>query len=259
MRRELERRHRVLANRTQYNFIGLRELDSLCRWTLNNISSVIRGGEYPYFTGEWFRNHRGAWFPGFWAGGLGLWDVPDWSILASYTGVTGPAINYNYGTNVQFVDGDVYLNGEPLCSTADFANQAIALNDIGRSARPSQNDEWEPLGVFGLVQGSETVAQRIFQLAVNKNGIIRGNYYDAVAATNQPVYGKIDPKSQRVVWSIGNKRDTVFEAGLNNLVQSETNILIHFGRNRTVQMILVRLTGPTPPFGAPALPLTPPE
>jgi hypothetical protein len=36
----------------------------------------------------------------------------------------------------------------------------------------------------------------------------------------------------------------VFEAGLNNLTQNETTVLVHYGKDRTQQMMLVRLEEP---------------
>jgi hypothetical protein len=95
-----------------------------------------------------------------------------------------------------------------------------------------------------MIQGDEQVAQRIFQLAVNKAGVVRGNYYDAVADNTLPVYGSVDPKSQRVAWSIGDKKDIVIETGLNNLTQEQTTALVHYGKERTQQMVLVRLEEP---------------
>jgi hypothetical protein len=54
----------------------------------------------------------------------------------------------------------------------------------------------------------------------------------------------VDKKTQRVAWSIGEKKDIVFETGLPNLTKDESTILIHYGKDRTEQMILVRLPEP---------------
>jgi hypothetical protein len=126
------------------------------------------------------------------------------------------------------------------CNAADFVDN---LADAGRPAMPPGNDEWQPLGVFGLIQG-EKVAQHIFQLAIDKSGVVRGNYYDAVADNTLPVYGSVDRKTQRVAWSIGDKKNTVFETGLNNLMQQQTTLLAHYGKERTEEMALVRLEQP---------------
>ena len=98
----------------------------------------------------------------------------------------------------------------------------------------------EPLPALPPVK----VAQRIVQLAVNKDGVVRGNYFDAVADSTLPVYGSVDRKTQRIAWSVGEKRDIVFETGLANLTKDESTVLIHYGKERTDQMMLARLEEP---------------
>jgi hypothetical protein len=66
-----------------------------------------------------------------------------------------------------------------------------------------------------------------------------------VADNTLPVYGSVDRKTRRAAWSIGEKKDIVFEAGLNNLTRNETVVLVHFGQDRSEQMVLVRLEEPT--------------
>ncbi len=63
-------------------------------------------------------------------------------------------------------------------------------------------------------------------------------------ARTLPVYGSVDQTSQRAAWSIGEKKDVVFEAGLNNLAQDQTTVLVHFGKERSQRMLLVRLEEP---------------
>jgi len=95
-----------------------------------------------------------------------------------------------------------------------------------------------------LVRGEEQEPQAVLQLAVNKDGIIRGNYYDPLADNNMPVYGAVDRTTQRAAWSAGDKKTVVMEAGLRNLTEAETTTLVHYGNTRTRQMTLVRLQQP---------------
>jgi hypothetical protein len=98
--------------------------------------------------------------------------------------------------------------------------------------------------VFALAQGDATRSNNIFQLALNKDGIIRGNYYDGLMDTTTPVYGSVDKKSQRAAWTIGKKNDRVFEAGISNLTKAEAPVLVHIGKDKTEQMLLVRVEQP---------------
>jgi hypothetical protein len=208
-----------------------------------NAAYVRTGFAYTSFTPAWYRLHPTAWVAPRWVG-RGIWVAPAWPAVSVWCGVTAPSISYDYGSTVVINDNRVYVNGEPVATTEQYADQATQFADRGRQAKPAENEEWQPLGVFGMIQSDEKVAQHIFQLGVNKEGVVRGNYYDAVADNTLPVYGSVDKKTQRVAWSIGEKKDIVFEAGLSNLTQDETTVLVHYGKERTQQMVLVRLEEP---------------
>ena len=210
---------------------------------LSRQGALVRNGyHYHYFTGDWYTAHPGAWYAAGWTANA-LWTVPLWPALSSWCGVVTAPIMYDYGSNVVIHDDSVYVDGAAVATTQEYANQATEIADAGRTNQPVSDagDDWKPLGVFGLIQKDEKIAQRIFQLAVNQDGIVRGNYYDAVGDNTLPVYGSVDAKTQRVAWSIGDKKATVFEAGLNNLTKPQTTVLVHYGTDRTQQMILVRL------------------
>jgi hypothetical protein len=204
----------------------------------------VRGGYYHgAFTTGWYGVHVNAWRPVRWVGPA-IWVVPAWPAVSVYCGISGPPIVYDYGSNVVIEDDYVYVDGSQVASAQQYAEQATQFADAGRDATPAKEDEWQSLGVFGMVQGDEKTAQQIFQLAVNKDGVVRGNYYDAVADNTLPIYGSVDKKTQRVAWSIGEKKTTVFETGLQNLTEEQTTLLVHYGTERTQQMVLVRLEEP---------------
>ena len=207
-------------------------------------AETIRGrGDYHYFNPDWYRFHGRAWVAQRWVN-PNLWFAPAWTTLAAFCQLTGPPIVYDYGSNLVIQNDAVYYNGDPIASAADYAAQAEAIADAGRQAAPPPTDQWQPLGVFGIVQGDDNSPQRILQLALDPTGVIRGNYYDPVADNNLPVYGQLDPKTQRMAWSVGEQKNVVFETTLGNLTQPQTSVLVHFGKDRTEQMLLVRLDPP---------------
>jgi hypothetical protein len=73
---------------------------------------------------------------------------------------------------------------------------------------------------------------------------MRGNYDDALADNTLPIYGSVDRKTQRAAWTIGEKKDVVFEAGIANLPRNETPILVHYAKDNTQQMLLIRIERP---------------
>jgi hypothetical protein len=205
--------------------------------------AVRRGYYYGLFTPAWYRGYPAYWRPARWVV-PNVWVVPTWPAVSDFCGIPDPPIVYDYGSNVVIENNYVHVDGDQVASTEQYAAQAEKLANRGRKAKPSKNSQWQPLGVFGMIQGDEKVAQHIFQLAVNKAGTVRGNYYNAVADQNSKVYGRVNRKTQRVAWSIGKKKTIVYETGLNNLTKDQTTVLVHYGKDRTQQMILVRLEEP---------------
>jgi hypothetical protein len=211
---------------------------------LRTTAGYVRTGfGYRCFTPTWFRAHPAVWVAPRWIG-PSVWVAPAWPVVSTYVGVTAAPILYDYGSSVVIQNDYVFVNGERSATAEEYSDQATTIAERGRVETAAKTEEWQPLGVFGMVQGDEKVAQHIFQLAVNKAGVVRGNYYDAVADNTLPVYGSVDAKTQRVAWSIGEKKNIVFEAGLNNLTQEQTSVLAHYGKERTQQMVLVRLEEP---------------
>lgn len=111
----------------------------------------------------------------------------------------------------------------------------------------SDDDQWRPLGVYALARDGETKPSTFISLAVDADGVLRGNYYDAISDSTMQITGKVDQKTQRAAWTIGDKTSSVYEAGLTNLLADQTQVLVH--RNsadgsptgNVDQMLLVRV------------------
>jgi hypothetical protein len=217
------------------------------------------------FRGNWWDRHRGGWRAARWAaagaaagygaavtGGGGdeggyAYSTPTWGDTSSYGGYASEPAYYDYGSNVVYEGNNVYVNGDAAATQEQYGRQASILADTGKAARASDEEEWLPLGVFAMVQGEQVNGNDLFQLAVNKSGVIRGNYYNALSDTALPVYGFVDKKTQRAAWTVGDRKEPVFEAGIANLTRSETTMLVHYGGGRAQQWTLVRVNQPAGP------------
>jgi len=202
-------------------------------------------GYYGCFRPGWYTHHPAAWFAAGWAAGA-AWATPNYAALCGYWGwpETETPPDYDYGSTVIYNGDNVYVNGQDQGTPQQFAEQATNIAAQGQTADPPPTEDWKPIGVFALVQGSETSSNNIFQLAVNKDGIVRGNYYDGLTDASTPVYGSVDKKSQRVAWTIGKNKDRVYESGVYNLTQDQSPCLVHLGTAKTNQMLLVRMQQP---------------
>jgi len=198
---------------------------------------------YPCFRPGWYARYPGAWFAAGWAASA-VWRAPTWGVVSNYVSYQGEPAYYDYGSNVVYQDDGVYFDGEKAASAEEYAQQATVLAEDGRAAAVSKEEEWLPLGVFAMVVGDEKTSNNIFQLSINKKGIVRGNYYDAVTDATALVYGSVDTKTQRAAWTIGDRKTPVYEAGLANLSLDETTMVVHYSPDRTLQCTLVRIEEP---------------
>ena len=210
------------------------------------------GVRHPYgrwFTGGWYAQHPRAWRAARWATAT-VWAAVTWDALSRwwYAGTTTAAGStatyyYDYGNTIVYEGNTVYYEAEPVATAEEYYDQASEIAGQGE-AKGDEDQEWQSFGVFAMVQDDEEEADKILQLAVNKDGVIRGNHYDALTETALPIEGSVDEKSQRAAWTVGDNSRVVYETGIYNLTQDETEMLIHFGTDRTQQWTLVRLEEP---------------
>jgi hypothetical protein len=165
-------------------------------------------------------------------------------------------MSYSYGDNIYYQDDNVYLDGQQMATADEYYQSASQLAQTGAQADvPSDNDanaadaqaappanpDWLPLGVFEAIEPNQKSSNMTFQLAVNKAGVIRGNYYNTGDNNVQVVQGAVDKQTQRVTWFVVNRKNVIFDTGLYNLTKDEATVLVHESADKTQQWTLVRL------------------
>ncbi|MEW4455113.1 hypothetical protein AB1L30_20770 [Bremerella sp. JC817] len=204
---------------------------------------------------RWYPNNRflNSWYfhtyrprPGYWWSWASPYRLSNWSFWGSYSTVP---VYYDYGSTIVYDTQYVYVEDDPIATREQYALQAIALANEGRqilqNRPPTQGngnpDDWLPLGVFVLTDTASGDGDIYLQLAVDKQGLLAGTYYNAVTDNSLPVWGKVDPESQRAAWLIGDSSATVMETGIYNLSQEASSVLVHYGTQRDETWMLVRL------------------
>lgn len=209
---------------------------------------------------NWASNHP-QWQSAWNSADSGIWrptgtDAAAWA-TAAWAGAAWPAIDtwlgwgdvpyypYDYGQSITYQGDNVYDGSQQVATANQYYQQASNLAS-GSASPPANNADWMPLGVFGLVKGDDKHPTRTFQLALDKQGNIHGNsmnqYFDVL-----PVQGAVDKKTQRVCWTVGTDKSTVYDTGLYNLTKSEAPILVHTSATNTQQDLLVRMKQPNQP------------
>jgi hypothetical protein len=196
-----------------------------------------------YFNAGWYRAHPAAWRAAAW-NTAAYWNWARYATIAAFCSYPVTPVVYGYGSDLVYENNQVYYNGTPVATAQEYSTQAVDLAAAGQAAKPTDKEEWQSFGVFAIVHGEDEESNEVFQIAINKDGVIRGNYHNELTDTTTPIYGSADKKSQRAAWIIGDNKDTVFETGVGNLTLPDTEILVHIGKNSTQQWTLVRLDQP---------------
>jgi hypothetical protein len=158
--------------------------------------------------------------------------------------------DYGSGANIYYRDNYVYYDDQRYLPVNEYYQQVYQLAHSVPSVDPgvAEQMEWTPLGVFAATREGQPDDYRTLQLAVNKDGVISGTYFNP--RTNQvfPVEGMVDDRTQRAAWTlVGSDSDhIVFETSVYNLTESQTTMMVHFGPSAEDAEVwqLVRLEQP---------------
>lgn len=228
----------------------------------------MRGYWNDYYLGRWGRGFN-PWFNDAWFGRYSIyrpfgyfnyfgyrpwsywWGRPTWFGITGWFG-NGYGWNdpwyydYGYGGNVVYTNGGVYVADTYVGTPVEYAQSAAVLatvdpNDIDRDGQA----DWLALGTFALVTNRDARdPEMIVQLAVDKNGIISGTFFDRERDEAFAVTGRVDRDTQRVAFRIDDNPDIVYETGMYNLTQQQTPVLVHDGSREMRTSLLVRLDLP---------------
>ena len=205
------------------------------------------------FTPQWWKDHPNA-AHAYWENNYGWhhwWRPATWAAVtglvagAAFAGY-GEPIYYDYGDTVYYEGNDVYVSGQKAATAEEYYQQAGNLASAAPAVTDTQTEDWLPLGVFALSQGNAAHSNMVLQLALNKDGEIAGTFYNTSTDAARPVKGMVDKKSQRAAWTFsdGKNTDIIMETGIYNLTQDQTEALVHFGKDKTQQWLMVRLNEP---------------
>lgn len=216
------------------------------------------------FSHGWYGRHGGTWGYGWGGWGWGNpWAISTFGATAAWLGLEAASPYYgNYGSapvnNVLTADsedaGDSEDTVEPATSESDAADestdtvsaptpeQVAKATELASSGKqdPPKNTSFLPLGVFSIAPQGQTEASALVQLAVSKDGLLRGSYYDLLTDHDQPIRGTVNKKTQEVAFTFGINGKVTFETTLPNLTQDKGTLAAHFENGKTSNWTLAR-------------------
>lgn len=215
----------------------------------NNVNGNFN--HWGYYDHNWWNNHPYYWYNRYW-GDNWAWGWTGWGDLGGWWGmdVDTEPVYYDYGNNITYQGDQVYYGSQPLESTDTYYTQAQALAQtapptptapVSDAEQKKNVNSMKPLGVYALVSGDQSDSSQLFQIAVDKKGIIRGTYFNQVTNLSKPISGAVDKKNQRACFTIDGNKSVVYDTAIGNLLKQSSPILVHYSKSNTQQLTLVRL------------------
>jgi hypothetical protein len=176
---------------------------------------------------------RYSWWndrPYFWWGWTPANRLTNWLVFGwnrPYYWDYGPGGNVYYTDNYVYYDNQRYLADDQYYRQVYDLAHSVPTIDASAAARI----EWIPLGVFAAGRNENENVQRTLQLAVNKNGVMSGTYYNPQNGQVHPLLGMVDDRTQRAAWAFadGEHQEIVFETSIYNLTEPESTMMVHYG------------------------------
>jgi len=186
-----------------------------------SVKASLEGRTQP-FTPAWYAEHPNAWqythpYAEWWAV-AGVVGLSNWLAYPVYAGGSTAATTATATTtSTTGTTGTAAAAAESSVSTAS------------ESAAPPSDLEWLPLGVYATAPKGAAQAHIYQQLAVSRKGELKGNSYDSISNTVQPVSGAIDRETRKASWTVGTSGGATFETTLDGLVKTPSGVTMKSG------------------------------
>ena len=177
-------------------------------------------GKYQPFSQAWYANHPRAWQAA--NPNINAWGVATLGAAGAWLGINALTNDTVYTAQADSDD-----------ATDD------SLTQEGETDLPA-DDSFLTLGVFAIAPRQQTDANAIVQLAINRDGIVRGTYVDLLTNQEQSIEGAVDKQTQRVAWRVGDNDSVTFDTNLSSLTQSTGPLTVHFENGKTRDWTLAR-------------------
>jgi hypothetical protein len=161
--------------------------------------------EMTAFTPDWYAKHPQAWRPA--KSSADWWKTADLATITAWLGQPAQPV-MAAGTTADSGGGVATAGGADI--GADGLQSVLVLPAGHQNAVAPADSDWLPLGVFAVVPpGTQDTAQahNYQQLAVDRQGTIKGNFFDTLSGTIQPITGTVDRTAlnatSKASWTVG--------------------------------------------------------
>jgi hypothetical protein len=163
------------------------------------------------FTPAWYAQHPNAWHathP----------YADEWAVATA--AALGSWLGWAYAPEPSYSSTTIIYQDAP-----DAPDETDTLAEVYTDASPSDvalpSGDWLPLGVYSLLAAPDLPPMQLVQLSVDRQGILRGVYYDVVTNTSHDVVGSLDADTHEAQWTLQSNPNLAFRAAVDQLTQPE--------------------------------------
>lgn len=187
--------------------------------TAQDAINNLQNGPRP-FSAPWYAEHPNAWqatHPH-----ADAWAAATATGVAAWLGWTAYGDTPTYGGSYS----TTYVYEQPSDDSDNSSADESDATDDNQSNADGDEDEWLALGTYSVQSDSGEPTSRYFQLSTNRQGELRGVYYDEISGNSQNLSGTIDESSHVATWSLDANRATTFRANLSDLTQATGSVAV---------------------------------
>lgn len=163
------------------------------------------------------------------------WATSGWKEVQAWMSIAADPQRFDFRTDNRGLVL-VYLNDALQGRAVDARVPMTTLADSAPTA--SSEGPTLSLGVFAAIPPTLKPATTLFQLVLDKNGLLTGASVDLNTGEATPLRGNIDLATQQAAWEIG---DDVIGVGLANLTEDVARALAFRADGWTQPWILIRV------------------
>jgi len=147
------------------------------------------------FTPEWYAKYPQAWRP--------TQSPTDWWRAADVATVTAWLAQPVNAAGNAAIDSTAVTTAGAVGDDGLHSVLVLPAGHDNQAAPAAADSDWLPLGVFAVAPPENAQPHTYQQLAVDRKGVIKGNFYDAISGTNQPIEGTVDRTTLMASWTVG--------------------------------------------------------
>ena len=165
--------------------------------------------EMTAFTPDWYAKHPQAWRPA--KSSADWWKTADVATVSAWLGQPVQPVQPVTAAGTAADSGGAVTTAGGADIGADGLQSVLVLPAGHQNAVGPADSDWLPLGVFavvppGVAQQSGQ-AHNYQQLAIDRQGPIKGNFFDTISGTVQPITGTVDRTAlnatSKASWTVG--------------------------------------------------------